>query len=355
MSCYKPMIAVDTGAVNKESGKKQYKFLKALKNWNTDAEMRKFGEPQWYGFSEGLLGQPQFLVDKQTGEVKNRAIVLPCGQCLGCRTAYAASWADRIMLESLDHDQSYFITLTYDPANVPISHTQDGDRVFTLRPSDLQDFIKRVRRQQEYNRENRIRFYAVGEYGTQFHRPHYHIIIFGLILDDLYEIGRNKTGRMLHSSKVIEKEWPFGRVEVDKMTWETAAYCARYTVKKLGKTESDFYKINGLVPEFSRMSRRPGIGMGYFEEHYKQIYSEDKIHIPTSDGSRTVKPPRYYDKKYDDINPVGMAELKGNRQNIAKEHIRVKMKNFTGSYFELLANEEKAFKNRTKSLRRTLE
>lgn len=348
MSCYNPMIAINSNVVNPRTGKRQLKFFCSAKKAGIPEEQwRDFGEAQSFNLDDC------YLIDDSTGEVFNRATLLPCGQCLGCRTAYAAQWADRLMIESLDHEQSYFITLTYDEEHVP--HSEVDPSVLTLRPKDLQYFIKRLRDQQFYHYGNKIRYYAVGEYGSLHHRGHYHMEAFGLILDDLYEIGKNKLGRMLHSSKVIEQLWPFGRVEVDFMTWETAAYCARYTVKKLGKKETGFYEEHGLVPEFSRMSLKPGIGQKYFDEHFREIYEEDKIHISTGSGARTVKPPRYYDKKYDDIYPDGLEKIKANRQSIAKEHLRLKMQNFSGSYFELLANEEQNFKNRTKTLRRELE
>lgn len=393
MSCFNPMIAVNTGRVNPGTGKKEYKFLKSLRNWTSDEELRKYGEPEWFEYSDTMLGHGVPLVDLETGEVVNRAVVLPCGQCLGCRTAYAAQWADRIMLESLAHDESYFLTLTYADAHVPIRfYSPDkalwdrenfrydpitgtfsnsfGDtcsydelvglcsrlrQVMSLDSRDLTLFLKRLRRFLSYHHDVQVRFYAVGEYGSLKHRPHYHIIVFGLHLDDLYEIGRNKAGRMLHSSKIIEKLWPYGRVEVDKLTWESAAYTARYTVKKLGKAETDFYKEFNIVPEFSRMSLKPGIGQKYFDENAKTIYEYDKIHISTSSGVRTVKPPRFYDQKYDDIYPTGMKDVKANRKEIARQHVRAKLQNYSGSYFELLEAEERAFKARTKSLRRELE
>lgn len=356
MSCYYPMLAVKTGRVNIKSGKEEYKFLKSLRNWSVNDDMRDFGEPQWYQYSDKLIGSTgNLLVDELTGEVLNRAVVLPCGQCLGCRTAYAAQWANRILLEQQYHDKSYFITLTYDEEHVPIHETKNGEKVLSLEPDDLQLFIKRLRRQQSYHQDNKIRFYAVGEYGSQFHRPHYHIIVFGLLLDDIREIGKNKSGRMLHSSDTIEKLWSYGRVEVDELTWELAAYAARYTVKKLGKKETGFYEEQNLVPEFTRMSLKPAIGAQYFEDHIKDIYDADEIVIPTASGARHVKPPRYYDMKYDDVYPYQMEKIKGNRKELAKQMVMLKLDRFSGTYLELLHNEEVVFKQRTKSLRRTLE
>lgn len=368
--CYNPMVALNTGKVNSDTGKMQYKFSKSIKNFLIDdAEIREYGAPQIYEYLDPEIerhereigmpvmwrSRPTFLIDKATGEVKNRAIILPCGQCLECRLQYARQWANRILLESQYHEESYFITLTYDDQHVPRVRAPDGEEIYTLNPKDLQDFIKRLRRLQDYHKSNQIRFYAVGEYGSCTHRPHYHAIIFGLKLDDLESIGRNKAGTSLHDSKIIRKIWGNGLTEVDLLTWESAAYCARYTTKKLGKSESDFYQQHGLVPEFSRMSLKPAIGWQYFDDHKDQIYAFDAINISTAQGGRKVKPPRYYDQKYDDIYPDNMAKVKGNRKEIAEKAQVARLKQFGGSYLELLAMQEEKVKAQNRKLRRNLE
>jgi len=365
LSCYNPMLSEPTPFVNPETGKRQYKFLMSVKKWldlapETEDELRETGKisVRTHAANHGVYRVNLF--DRSTGELIAREwhhdlLVLPCGQCLDCRCRHAQEWANRIMLEAQYHDKSYFITLTYDDMHVPRIRAPDGEEVLTLRPKDLQEFIKRLRWSQHYYHENKIRYYAVGEYGSTTHRPHYHIIVFGLVLDDLKEIGRNKSGTLLHDSQTIRDLWQNGLTEVDEMTWEAAAYCARYTTKKLGKSETDFYKQHGLVPELSRMSLKPAIGWQYFDDHKQEIYDTDKIYIATAKGGRTVKPPRYFDQKFDDIYPAQMEQVKGNRREIAEAATVARLANYNGSYTELLYLNEQKMKNRNKMLRRNLE
>lgn len=367
MSCYKPMLAYKTGAVNVETGKQQYRFLGSVERFSldhpeidVDQQVRETGYvwvPSYKYAPDAMPTVPyanadgEFLGWKFSSPLK----VLPCGQCLGCRVAYAASWANRIMLEARDYEKVYFLTLTYDNEHVPVHVSNVGEDVLSLEPKDLRDFLKRLRWQQAYYHSNTIRFYGVGEYGELYHRPHYHLIVYGLMIDDIRDAYKNKHGRMIHTSDTIRDVWGKGIVEVEELSWELAAYAARYTVKKLGKKESDFYETFNIEPEFSRMSNRPAIGYKYLQENMKEIYKNDEIIIKLATGSRKVKPPRYYDQKYDDVYPEQMAEIKGNRQEIATEHLKLKLDRFSGSYLELLHNEEEAFKSRTKSLRRELE
>lgn len=376
--CYNPMIAIKTGNVNAETGKPQYRFLRALKKYYDDsmqAALERDGDVDerlsWY--------KDDIYVDRETGEVITRPVILACGQCLECRCQYAQQWANRIMMEAQYHDKSYMLTLTYDDEHIPLTWPSSyglgveycnpstgamsylpqriyrGDEVYTLEPKDLQDFVKRLRDQQRYHHSNTIRYYGVGEYGSDKHRPHYHIIVFGLYLDDVVEVGSNKHGTVLHDSATIRKLWGNGITEVSPLNWQDAAYVARYTTKKLGKAEIDFYRENGLVPEFTRMSLKPAIGWQYYQDHKDEIYKYDEIHISTVNGGRTVKPPRYYDKLYDDVYPAEMAEVRGNRQEIAKRAMQARVNRFDGNYLELLSQSEQSFKQRTKSLLRHIE
>lgn len=369
MSCSNPMLAYKTGAVNPETGKSAYRFLKSLKNFHNlfpdidiDEQVRDYGEIAFSGITDfGNNNQPSpdaVPVANYDGEFVGwkrrtvRLVLLPCGQCLECRTRYAAQWADRIVLEARYHEQSYFITLTYDGENIPFVEDSDGNINFSLLPKDLQDFIKRLRRQQEYYHGNKIRFYAVGEYGSLHHRPHYHIIVFGLILDDLRYFRESKLGTPLHTSQTISDLWDRGDVEVEPLSWESACYTARYTVKKLGKSETDFYEKLGIVPEFTRMSLKPAIGARYLEDNMERIYKSDEILIPTTESVRHSKPPHYYDEKYDLLFPEQMAVVKENRKDVATEALKLKLDRFSGSYLELLENEHQKFINRKPNVKR---
>lgn len=166
--------------------------------------------------------------------------VLPfgCGQCMPCRINRRRLWAHRIVLESLKHASSSFVTLTYAPEHLP----PDGSLV----PRDPQLFLKRLRRAVE---PLRIRFYLVGEYGERGFRPHYHACIFGLGAE---------------SAELIASCWALGHCHVGSLTYESAQYCAGYVTKKM--TFADDPRLAGRHPEFARMSLRPGIGAPAMEE-----------------------------------------------------------------------------------------
>lgn len=146
------------------------------------------------------------------------------------------------MLESALHKSTWFVTLTY--AVEPEGRT--------LVPRDLQLFLKRLRK---VVLPETFRFFAVGEYGELTGRPHYHLIIYGLDRSDLActFVGRKKTGDGL-----IFKTWGLGLCDVQRAGKEAFQYVAGYVIKKLTKAGAE--GLDGRHPEFTRMSRNPGIG-----------------------------------------------------------------------------------------------
>ena len=168
------------------------------------------------------------------------AMVFTCGRCLSCRINRRRTWTARLVLESLLWGlDSSFITLTYDEKNCPI----DG----SLKPKDLQDFIKRLRR--HFN-ARKIRYYAVGEYGDRSFRPHYHLVVYGV--GPLEIAGSDFIGKPLSTI------WGKGFVYATDVNENTAQYVAQYVCKKM--TSRDDPRLGGKFPEFSRMSLKPGIG-----------------------------------------------------------------------------------------------
>ena len=121
---------------------------------------------------------------------------VPCGQCIGCRIDRSRQWANRCMLELQYHDSAYFVTLTYDDLHVPKAYYPDPDtgeahQSLTLCKRDFQLWMKRLRKRFS---DDKIRFFACGEYGGSTHRPHYHAIVFGLHLDDLVKYKTVQEG-----------------------------------------------------------------------------------------------------------------------------------------------------------------
>ena len=298
-------------------------------------------------------------VDPTTGEYIEQ-ISLPCGKCIGCRLDYSRAWADRCVLESLDYppDRCWFVTLTYrDDAFVTKERSLLTDKgTLTLYPRDVQLFIKRLR--EHWKRVygvDRIRYFMCGEYGSDSARPHYHMLVYNLPIFDLKFYKSNIQGDLLFNSAEIESLWSYGFVVIGKFEWKTAAYTARYVLKKFkGKTKeetAEHYKSVGLLPEYTRMSRMPGIGRDFYENHKDEIYKNDEIILS---GGRITKPPKYFDNILKNENETLMAFTKDARKHVA-ELKNAQIFNETtldeDAYFTL---QEKKKKNQTKLLTRLL-
>lgn len=248
----------------------------------------------------------------------NEWTLLPCGQCIQCRLKSAANWAARCECESKYHKDNHFITLTYDDEHVPVHNVYEdswyhgivnpieyikGQPIerLTLCKKDMQDFIKRLRDKAQragYEEEGGMKVFYCGEYGDKSGRPHYHIIIFGLKIPDL-KLKYRKKGYEHDTSEWLTKIWNNGLVDIGQMTYDSAAYVAKYIVKKEkgkdknGEKLSKFYEKAGIKPEFICMSNRGGgIGKQYWEEHREEIYNLDHMYLA---HGRVIHPPRYYD------------------------------------------------------------
>jgi len=174
------------------------------------------------------------------------------------------------------NERNSFITLTYDSDQLP----ENG----SLDVSHWQKFAKRLRKKSAF------RFFHCGEYGDENKRPHYHAILFGLdFSDDQVLIKEGKWGS-LYTSPSLEKTWGKGYVTVGEATWQSAAYVARYIMKKVtGKDAEEHY--GGKTPEYTTMSRRPGLGNSWFDKYNEDIYPHDEVII----NGKPMRPPKYYD------------------------------------------------------------
>lgn len=176
-----------------------------------------------------------------------------CGQCMPCRFNKRRLWAHRIQLEALNHAQSSFVTLTY-----------ASDDVRSLVPRDLTLWLKRLRKHVVRSRvdhsehgRSAFRYFAVGEYGDQTERPHYHAALFGFPSCS-HAVRVVGEACPCPPCSAVRKTWGFGHVLVGSLTPHSAGYLAGYVTKKL--TSASDTRLHGRHPEFARMSLRPGIG-----------------------------------------------------------------------------------------------
>lgn len=247
----------------------------------------------WWSREKTENGKRRVVFNWREGYSDLRVNV-PCGQCIGCRLSYSRNWAIRCVHEASLHDENCFVTLTYDDSNVPDSGS--------LNRRHIQLFLKRLRKKFT---GKKIRFYCCGEYGELLTRPHYHLILFGFDFEDkvLWSV---RDGVRLYRSEILEKLWTYGYSTIGNVTYESAAYVARYCLKKRnGEKKGEYYK--GLEQEFSTMSRRPGIARDWFEKFKGDVFPHDYVVI--SKGIK-CKPPRYYDNIYDVIDRDEMQKIK---------------------------------------------
>lgn len=242
--------------------------------------------------------------DLVSGKDLGVATPLPCGQCIGCRLERSRQWAIRLMKELKLHDRSSFLTLTYDDSHLP--RLPSG--LPTLVLEDVQLFLKRLRFEFA---PNPLRYFQCGEYGEKTNRPHHHMILFGEdFVKDRVRIEDSRSGYAQFESPNLSRLWGKGRATISEVSFESAAYVARYIIKKqTGKGSKFFYK--GRKPEFITMSRRPGIGSGYFEEFKDDIYPSDSV-VPEI-GRPASLPPRYFDKLLEKIDPALYESVKKKR------------------------------------------
>ncbi|QCS36894.1 replication initiation protein [Tortoise microvirus 21] len=209
-------------------------------------------------------------------------VKIPCGRCMACRINKRTEWCVRLLheLEYWDHKAS-FITLTYDDAYLHLSG---------LVKRDLQTFFKRLRK-----RYKDIKYYAVGEYGEENLRPHYHAIVFGFKPNDLY-FQEESRGRKRYTSKELDSIWKLGRTNVGVVEPDTVQYVCGYVVKKLGGDLAN-YVYGPKQRPFALISK--GLGLRHVLDN-KEKYQENPEVIRK--GKRLALP-RYYRVKAE-VNPI---------------------------------------------------
>jgi len=238
------------------------------------------------------------------------SLELPCGQCIGCRLERSRQWAMRCLHESSLYESNSFITLTYDDSNLPAGGS--------LNYPDFQRFMKRLRK----NSKSTIRFYMGGEYGESTARPHFHACLFGYDFPDKVYFRKSASGEKLYTSKFLESLWPFGLSSIGDVTFQSAAYIARYCVQKVTGDAADVHYAcpefvdedgvvrSSVVPEFNHMSLKPGIGARWLAKYQTDVFPRDYVVV---NGVKT-KPPKYYDVLFERENPGVFSDLVAQRE-----------------------------------------
>lgn len=239
------------------------------------------------------------FTQSRTGGWVDRPLVVACGACIGCRGNTANHWALRCMHEAEMHDQSCFITLTYDSGNLPPGAS--------LNTRDWQLFADRLRK-----RLGPFRYVQCGEYGTRNDRPHHHALIFGLDFSaDRVPEADSQSGFPQWSSPTLTATWGKGTAMIGELTTASAAYTARYAMQAHPRDSEHYLLPEPIVDletgevmthrqrEFITMSRNPGIGASWFDKHRDQVFPRDEV----IHNGHAVRPPDYYFRRLEDTDP----------------------------------------------------
>lgn len=237
--------------------------------------------------------------------------------------------------ESQCHKDNCFITLTYDDEHLPSDLSVDVVH--------WQNFARLLRK-----RMGSFRYFHCGEYGDKNLRPHYHAILFGLDFADKVRLKKNALGDWLFTSELLSSCWKKGFSTVGAASYRSAAYVARYAVKKATEPNSEnphvlekqkrvfkrYERIDQetgevfyVKPEYVTMSRRPGIGANWLERYESDVYPIDHVVLE----GRVFRPPRFYDERVDenmmfDLKKKRFIKARENEHEYTPERLKEKEK-----------------------------
>lgn len=298
----------------------------------------------WRARTVNPSGKRGLVFSKSEG-FEDMEVQIPCGHCWGCRLDHSYQWAVRCMHEASLHQNNCFITLTYDNEHLP------ADRGLHL--EHFQDFFKRLRsrftprcpfpsghpERESWLKKHTIKYYHSGEYGEKFARPHYHACLFNFDFPDKVFFKTLPSGFPVYVSDTLTDLWPYGFHTIGGVTFESAAYVARYVMKKRTGTRPfvakdpytgekreyenslEFYEqidyetgeITYRKPEYSTMSRRPGIAKGWYDLYKGDCFPHDYVMI----NGKKSKVPKYYLNQFELENSEEFRMLKLRRKAAA--------------------------------------
>lgn len=273
----------------------------------------------WRSLTANESGKRSIVFKKDRG-FEDLEVQIPCGQCIGCRLERSRQWAIRCVHEASLYDDNCFITLTYDDDHLP------KDKSLDVR--DFQKFMKRLRKKAT----QKIRYYHCGEYGEEcaicghnrmdckklgctfiktLGRPHFHACVFNYDFDDKI-LHSKDNGIPIYTSEKLSNLWPMGFALTGDVTFESAAYVARYVTKKIyGDDAPDYYQYK--KPEYTSMSN--GIGAAWYD-----LFKSDLDHDFCIINGKEVKIPKYYDSILGDSDHFELLKRKAKRKTAAEQH-----------------------------------
>lgn len=208
-------------------------------------------------------------------------VPVPCGKCYECLTQWTKDWRLRLKAELDNCVCSFYLTLTYDPKFLPVAYNFDaGEFQSYLVKSDLQKFFKRVRKN---NSSLKFRYFAIGEYGGDYNRCHFHICFF-------FSSFGYKSKNQLYN--YFHKCWGKGYIYLKATEKRHINYVSTY----FNKVD----KSSHIVEPFKCMSKSLGL-CWLTPKRVEYFFKSFATAIPNPFGKGWCKLPRYFRKKLDSM------------------------------------------------------
>lgn len=201
---------------------------------------------------------------------KTKTILTDCRYCLNCLIKKQSQLTFLAQKEQLTQYRKgngcSFVTLTYSDEYLPIN----DDGYVTLKKSDVQKFLKRMRRNMEYyGCKKDFKIVYCGEYGDGSHsttqtgvstnRPHYHLAFLGLSDTEVIKYTR--------------KLWKFGLCDVGVLTSGGLRYICKYMSKASPSKEVKALREAANV-ENPFICHSIGLGKQWIIEHIEKIAND---------------------------------------------------------------------------------
>lgn len=239
----------------------------------------------------------------------HKEVTVKCGKCDTCRMEKAQEWAIKLINEGKYHKKACFITLTFDNKLIKTGgHSKANDYgahsgfVFDIKASKeyFQKFMKRLRK---HFSNKRITFFHVGEYGEKYHRPHHHVILYGINFTEdgkRHEFRNSTSNHPQYFSETLTDLWAAGICTIQDLNPKNTMYISQYTLKKFKGEEEKKFKPIMSFSNRSRMSQK------WLRRNFKEVskgYLEDadgkKYRVPKSYIRELKRPDNYNKKMYD--------------------------------------------------------
>lgn len=274
---------------------------------------------------------------------------VPCGTCYHCRMTKVNEWYTRMYLQTLYSNHCYFVTLTYDVEQMTQKeleetfacvHNFNSKHVEMLSPLTLckrhhQLFFKHFRKicKTEYSQPFQCQYYLVGEYGSTYGRPHYHMILWtnqpldyvhinedkhinhdsilwrawhkGAVqcidLKEDFELGQNQKKVFRYVAKYVQKKQDYNNLVTYKLHFKNYLNLKDNETNqdKVIDTFNDYWKKFG---DYMCCSKQPAIGVGYFND-YKDELCAGKVRLLGVQEKSLVFPSYFLRKIKDQTQP----------------------------------------------------